>query len=111
MFSVDEDKKQQFLSMDPQMQQDIIGEGTLHGARDPTAVLVSRMNKVLKLSKGMVAGLGKGGGQSFGAAATGKATGGAGPYDGMGGASAEDMAWTAYAKGFLQAMKGKGKGW
>merc|ERR1719310_1058042 len=61
MFQIDEDKKEQFLGMEPQMQQNIIGEGTLHGARDATAVLVSRMNKFLKLSKGMIPG-GKGAG-------------------------------------------------
>jgi len=127
MFQIDEDKKEQFLGMDPQMQQNIIGEGTLHGARDATAVLVSRMNKFLKLSKGMIPG-GKGAG-TFGPAA-GKSNmavsgpyggdqwgGSSGAWDGSsgdgstgGGGTEDEWAWISYAKGFLQAMKGKGKG-
>merc|ERR1719331_1204627 len=112
MFTVEEDKKEQFLNMTTQMQEAIISEGTLHGARDPTAVLVSRMNKQCKISKGMYKGAG---GSSFGPAG-GKsnmsmdgAMGGAGPYgSGSGGYSEEEeWAWVAYAKGFLQAIKGK----
>jgi hypothetical protein len=122
-FQIDEDKKQQFLNMTVAMQEAIISEGTLHGARDPTAVLVSRMNKQCKISKGMYKGAG---GSSFGPAG-GKsnmsmdgAMGGAGPYGGSGAgydgsgsggySEEEEWAWVAYAKGFLQAIKGKGKG-
>jgi len=125
MFTVEEDKKEQFLNMTTQMQEAIIAEGTLHGARDPTAVLISRMNKQCKISKGMVAGC-KGGGKSFGPAG-GKSNmgmesagpyggcgmeGGAGSWDGGGGGGSseeDEWAWIA-SKGFLQAMKGKGKG-
>jgi len=107
MFQIDEDKKQQFLSMDPSLQEAIIADGTLHGARDPTAVLVSRMSRALK------GGCGKGGGGGFGPAG-GKANHGASPYGGGGADGGDEAAWVAYAKGFLQAMKGKGgkgSGW
>jgi len=41
---VDEDKAHQFLELSPERQQIIILKGPLQGCRDPTAVLVSRLN-------------------------------------------------------------------
>jgi len=43
-FEIDEDKKEQFLALPEDMQQMIILKGPLQGCRDPTAVLVSRLN-------------------------------------------------------------------
>eukprot|EP00931_Biecheleriopsis_adriatica_P096586 TRINITY_DN70229_c0_g1_i1.p1 TRINITY_DN70229_c0_g1~~TRINITY_DN70229_c0_g1_i1.p1 ORF type:complete len:248 (-),score=51.01 TRINITY_DN70229_c0_g1_i1:50-751(-) len=45
-FAIDDDKRQAFLGL-PKSQQDIvIAKGPLHGTRNPTAVLVSRLNKL-----------------------------------------------------------------
>lgn len=130
MFAIEEDKKLQFLNMSADHQEKIIGQGTLHGARDPTAVLVSRMGKArqgvfdnlpsntfsavpahqpgpynnIKAPTGTLKIMG---GSSFGPATSGgSGKGGAGSGKGS---ETEDLAWAAYAKGFMLAMKGKGK--
>lgn len=45
-FELDEDKKAMFLSLPPDKQKIVIAKGPLAGARDPTAVLVSRLNRL-----------------------------------------------------------------
>jgi len=45
-FDIDPDKRAKFFMLDPSKQAAVIAKGTLAGARDPTAVLVTRMKQV-----------------------------------------------------------------
>lgn len=95
--NIDTDKAQQFFSMTPKQQVSIMSRGTLATARDPTAVLVQRMQQAK--------GTGKGPAKGFGMAS--------GPYGGgKGGGKGMEMMMTMM-KGMMKGMaqaKGKGGG-
>lgn len=57
-YDVDPEKKAQFLAMSEEAQRDVIMKGSLKHARDPTAVLVARMNMVLT-ARGGTSAVGK----------------------------------------------------
>jgi len=92
-YNIDREKAMSFLAMSPQQQQSIMEKGSLSTARDPNAVLATRM-------KGA-----KGGGKGSSGPAQGR-DGRGGPYggDGKGGMSShmEDM--------FKEFLKWKGAG-
>jgi len=58
--NIDMDKVQQFMALTPVQQQAVMAKGSLSTARDPTAVLASRMKQVTGMASGKVPGSGGG---------------------------------------------------
>jgi len=52
-FDIDYNIKERMMNLDPALQANVIAKGSLHTARDPTAVLASRIGQVQAESKGM----------------------------------------------------------
>jgi hypothetical protein len=63
---IDATRVEQFLSMTPEQQQVVMARGSLSSARDPSAVLVSRMKQAKGTAGAMAFGLGVGKGGSLG---------------------------------------------
>jgi len=90
-FNIEVDKSTQFMSMSPEQQQSIMAKGSLATARDPNAVLATRMKQAMGMGNmGMASGLmgimgtGMGGMGSMGQVGGG-GKGSFGPAQGCGG--------------------------
>jgi len=97
--SIDMDKAQQFYALTSAQQQAVIAKGSLSTARDPTAVLVQRMQQAKGVGKGSY-------GPAKGCGAAMKGGMGSGPYGGggMGKGGSDNMGM------MMEQMKGIGKG-